>query len=174
MKIIDILSRYKRNIAGEWLRQTMGAYPAEGLKILQKNEDQFANPLFYLISEGIEKLFEELLKGAETKEVTSILEQVVKIKAVQDFDPSQSLEFIFFLKDIIRERLKKDLPNEDFSGELYIIERRIDKIALIAFDIYMKSRERLFEIQAQEVKNQTYMLIRQANEVSKQKRRGKK
>lgn len=176
MEILNFLSHHKKDIAGEWLRRTMEAYPAESLKVLQRNKDRFTNPLLHLISESIEKLFVELIQGLDRQKISSALEQIVKLKAVQDFTPSESLEFIFILKDIIRRYVKKHLEeqNKNISQELYFVEQQIDKLALIAFDMYVKDREKLFEIQVQEVKNQTYMLIRQANEMSKQEKRGKK
>jgi hypothetical protein len=170
MEIVDWLVKKKQGIVRTWLRVTMEAYPAEALSILERNKDQFANPLSHIISKNIELLFDELLAGVDPKRTTPILAEIVRIKAVQDFSPSQALKFIFDLKTILFE-----LRNEKIEGEampydqIRKIEQEIDKLANLGFDIYVGCREKLNEIRINEIKNQTHMLVRRVNEMDKQK-----
>jgi hypothetical protein len=148
----------------------MEAYPTEALGVLNRNKDQFANPLSHTISKNIELLFDELLKGIDSERTSPILAEIVRIKAVQDFTPSEGLQFIFDLKSILF-----DLKNEKIEGEtmpydqIRMMEQDIDKLALMGFNIYVECREKLSEIRVNEIKNQTHMLIRRVNEMDKQK-----
>ena len=46
------------------------------------------------------------------------------------------------------------------------MESRIDDLALLAFDIYMKCREKLYDIRANEAKNQVSRLLQRAGMLS--------
>lgn len=169
MELAKRLSEKKQEITRLWIDKLMESYPAESVKILMRNKNQFANPLPHTISESLRLLFDEILKGVESERVRPILDEVVRIRAVQDFEPSSALSFVFKLKDILRDLLKEDLQDEKISSELRIIEGDIDQVALLSFDIYISCRQRLFEIKANEIRNQTHMLIRRVNEMDKQK-----
>jgi len=152
----------------EWIRKTMEAYPAESLAVLNRNKDRFANPLSYTISTNIDLLFQEFLKGIDPETTTPILDKIVRVRAVQDMAPSQGLSFIFDLKGVLRKMFEKETVGTDLEREFLIIEKSIDQLALFAFDIYVSCKEKLYQIRANENKNQTHMLIRRVNEMDKQ------
>ncbi len=163
-----MLADKKQEIVREWIRKTMEAYPAESLAVLNRNKNRFANPLSHTISENIDLLFQELLRGLDPEKIAPILDNIIRIRAVQDFAPSQGICFIFDLKGVIRDVLKKEVEESGIARELFKIEKQIDQLALFAFDIYVSCREKLYQIQANENKNQTHMLIRRVNEMDKQ------
>jgi len=164
MKLETLLSDKRSKIVKHWLNLVLETYPSDTQRFLKSRSDQFANPVGSTIAESIENLFDELLKGGEINEerVTSILENIVQIRATQDFTPSQAVGFIFFLKQSIREHLKKEMNEEHILKGLLRFEVKVDKLALTAFDIHMKYRERLYEIAASHAKNQVSGLLRQA------------
>jgi len=171
MELADWLTKKKQDITREWIRVTMQVYPSEALGILNRNKDQFANPLPHIISKNVELLFDELLTGIDVKRTSPILAEIVRIRAIQDFTPSRALQFVFDLKKILH-----DLKEEKVEGEampydqIQTMELEIDKLANLAFDIYVSCREKLFEIRVNEIKNQTHMLVRRVNEMDKQKK----
>jgi len=169
MELVKRLSDVKQDMVREWIRKTMEAYPTEALSVFNRNKDKHANPLPHIISKNIELLFDELLIGISSEKTAPILAEIVRLKAVQDFTPSEALKFVFELKPIIREYFKKESGEKDIINGLWVIEQEIDKLAGMAFDLYVNSREKLFEIRANEIKNQTHMLIRRVNEMDKQK-----
>ena len=72
------------------------------------------------------------------------------------------------LKGVIRDALKDEIQEKKSFRELLTVEKRIDQMALLSFDIYVSCREKIYQIQANESKNQTHMLIRRVNEMDKQ------
>ena len=47
--------------------------------------------------------------------------------------------------------------------ELLRFEAGIDKLVQSSFDVYMKCREQVYELKANEVKNMTFRLLQRAN-----------
>jgi hypothetical protein len=112
------------------------------------------------ISQGIKGLYDALLVEMDTDRVLAFLDEIIKIRALQNFSPSQALAFIFLLKNVIREELAKELRAEDLSGEILELESRIDGLALLGFDVYTKRREKLCEVRVNEIKNRVSGLLR--------------
>lgn len=54
------------------------------------------------------------------------------------------------------------MKDPDLLGELLKLESRIDSLALTSFDIYMKCREKLFEMRAMEIRNRTSRILERA------------
>ena len=46
------------------------------------------------------------------------------------------------------------------SGGSSAVQRRIDELALLAFDLFMKCREEIYEIKAREAQRKVYVLER--------------
>ncbi|MEW6327147.1 MAG: RsbRD N-terminal domain-containing protein [Thermodesulfobacteriota bacterium] len=159
----SLLSQKKSDIVRKWFDVILETYPAETAKFLKAQKNRFANPVGSMISEGIEGLFEELLNGVDPEKVSPFLDRVIRIRAVQDFTPAQAVSFVFVLKGLIREELASDTQDQQFSDELLFLESRIDDLALLAFDVYMKCREQVYELRATEWKNRLFRLLQKAN-----------
>lgn len=159
----SLLLQKKSAIVRKWIDAILETYPADTAKFLKAQKNQFANPVGSMISEGIEGLFEELLNGANPEKVAPFLDKVIRIRAVQDLTPTQAIAFVFVLKRLIREELEPDIQKHQLSDELLLIESRIDDLALLSFDIYMKCREQVYEIRTTEWKNRLFRLLQKAN-----------
>lgn len=163
MKIEQVLLQKKKVVLKEWFRLILETYPDETAQFLKKEKDPFANPVGSKIWDGIDGLFEELLKEINPLKVSSFLDDIIRVRAVQDFTPSQAVTFIFLFKKVIREELRNELGDKGFLDELFRLESRIDELALIAFDVYSKCREMIFEVRTNEVKNRYFRLLQRAN-----------
>jgi hypothetical protein len=160
MKLTDLLIQKKSRIVDGWLRVIFESYAAEAAIFLKKEKDRFDNPMGVSISQGVQGLYDALLVEMDTDRVLAFLDEIIRIRAIQDFSPSQALAFIFLLKNVIREKLAKELRAEDLSGELLELESRIDGLALLGFDVYTKRREKLHEVRVNEIKNRVSGLLR--------------
>lgn len=160
MKLADHLSQKKSSIVDSWLNLLFESYPPETAGFLKREKDRFNNPVGYQLSQGIKGLYDALLMGMETAQVLSSLDDILRIKAVQDASPSQALAFIFLLKKVIREQLANELREEQLAQEMLELESRIDGLGLLGFEVYLKHREKLFEIRINEVKNRVSGLLR--------------
>lgn len=148
----NLLVEKKSAIVDKWVRRFLGYYPSESLKFLTSQKDRFANPVGYTISSSAGAIFDELVGDGDLQVTEVLLKDVVRIRAVQDFSPSQAIRFVFDLKEVIRGEMEKETREIACRDELMELESRIDNLALIAFDSYVESREKLFRIRLDEVK----------------------
>lgn len=159
MKLEKLLSEKGPAILDKWLKLILESYPADTQRFLKKQKDPFANPIRHTISKEIENIYKELLKGVERERVSPFLDRIIRIRAVQDFSPSQAIAFVFLLKRVIREALDKEIREHQLSDDVLVLESKIDDLGLIAFDVYMGCREKLYSLSAKEARNQVYRLL---------------
>jgi hypothetical protein len=156
------LSEKRAPIIKRWLDLTLETYPEDSRRFLKKRKDRFANPVGATLSDEIEKLYDAFIQGADAEKLAPILEGIIKIRAVQDFTPSQAVAFVFLLKGIVLAELNQK-TQEGFSSQQWSdFESGIDELALLAFDVYSKCREDLFHIRINEVRNQYARLLQRA------------
>jgi len=162
MPLITLLTQKKSTILGRWLTMIYESYPPETAIFLRKEKDRFDNPMGYRISQGLEGLYNALLQESDREQVLTFLDEIIRIRALQNFSPSQALAFIFLLKDVVRQELADEIRKENLAEELLDLESRIDGLALLGFDVYTKRREKLLEIRIDEVKRRVSGLMRKA------------
>jgi len=162
VRLDNLLTHKRSTILKKWFNVVIETYPPETAVFLKKQKDRFANPVGSSILQGIEGIFEDILRGIDHEKVPTFLDNIIRIRAVQDFSPSQAIVFVFLLKKVIREELRKEIRENGLSEELLTLESRIDELALLAFDIFMQCREKIYDIKAMELNNQTYSLLKRA------------
>jgi hypothetical protein len=162
MQIATLLLQKKAAILGRWLTMIYESYPPETAIFLRKEKNRFDNPAGYRISEGLKGLYGALLEEMERDQVLTCLDEIIRIRALQNFTPSQALAFIFLLKIVIREELAGEILKENLAVELLDLESRIDGLALLGFDVYTKRREKIYEIKADEAKRRISAFMRKS------------
>jgi hypothetical protein len=162
MTLRDLLHSRRAAIQKRWLEKTLETYAPDASAFFQRQKDQFANPVGQALRAGTQTMVDCLLDEMDAEKVCSALEEIVKIRSIQDFTPAQALSFVFSLKQVIREELKGELDAARLA-ELVQFEAQIDQLALFAFDVYVKCRERLYEIRVSEVKRSVSGLMRRLN-----------
>lgn len=148
----ELLVRKRSAIVDRWVKNVFDSYPSSSVDFLKSQKDQFANPVGHTISRTAEKVFDELVGSCDAERIRSALSDLVKMRAVQEFSPSQAIGFVFDLKTVIRGEVRKEGEEKMNYEGLAELDSKIDAIALIAFDLYMESREKLFRIRLEELK----------------------
>ena len=143
MKINDFLSKNREAIINRWLDLIFASYPKGSANILKEGEDRFANPMGWIIRNGVSDIFDGIVEKNNLDKFYSILNNIIRLRAVQELTPSAAISFIFHLKQAIRENL--NMEDVDFK-ELLLLESKIDDMAGISFDIYMRCREKIAEL----------------------------
>ena len=156
----ELLLGKKTQILRKWLDLILNTYPLDAHRLLKHQKDQFLNPVGSTISKEIGVLFDELIQGINAERTSRALDEIIGIRAIQDFSPSKAISFIFLLKRILREEILKEMREAGFAEQLLVLESRLDETALLAFDLYMRRREKMYEIRANEAKNQVSALLR--------------
>lgn len=163
MNLKNLLLEKKQGILEKWFDLILETYPPDTANHLRNQRNQFTNPVGHSILHGIEGLFEEIVNSLNFERITPYLDNIIRIRAIQDFTPSQALGFLFLLKKVIREELKQEIAEHQLFEELLSLESRIDEIIKVSFDVYMKCREKIYELSADETKRWTFRLLKGAN-----------
>ncbi len=163
--LIDVLSQQRDTICKKWVERIFAAYPPETSKFLRDKKDQFSNPVGHTIRIETRVLFDALLDGVEPEALKTSLDNIVKIRTVQDFTAAQAGSFIFLLKNVLREELADQLSDRETVDCLLAFESKIDGLALMAFDHYVHNKVSIYEIRAREAKRKSEMLIKQVNRI---------
>ena len=157
--INELLNKKKQAIVNNWVETILNSYPAEAGNFLKLKKNQFSNPIGYTITTNAEKIFDELINSRDFEIIKSLLDEIIKIRAVQSFSPSQAVGFVLDLKKAIRDELKVELVEKAISDELLNFELLIDQVMLLGFDLYMEAREKVFKIRVNEIKSRSYKAI---------------
>jgi hypothetical protein len=163
MNLKILLQKKKEHILKRWFSLILEAYPPDVSNFLKLEKDRFANPVGYAISTGTETLLDEVIHGADSDRIISALDSIIRIRAVQDFTPSQALAFVFLLKKAVREELKikgsgfTTLDSSELYEEFLQFETRIDGLASLAFDVYVKCRDDINRIKVGEANAERVM-----------------
>lgn len=158
----DLLNQKKIAILTNWRDLVFATYHPESAKFLNK-DDQFRNPVGYTIARELENLYDGLVAKVNRDRFSPSLDNIVKIRAVQDFTPSQAIGFVFLLKQAIREELKEGIHDPGIFDELSAFESEIDRLALYTFDVYVECREKIHEIRVAEIKKKSSLWEREKN-----------
>jgi hypothetical protein len=165
MSLQKLLEENKSAILRRWFDSIVETYPSDTKDFLRRKKNRFDNPVAHRITSGIEGIFSQILGEAKENDVSPFLDTVIRVRAVQDFTPSQAVAFVFDLKRLIREELGEKIRADQLSEELWKFEEAIDKMGLLALDIYMKCREEIYEVRVREVKRSVSRLIDRANKI---------
>ena len=146
MGIDKIIAKKKDAIVADWFEKVAKTYPPDAAQFIIKDKDPFSNPIGGNLSKGLAGIFDQLAAKPDRETVAKHLDPIIRIRAIQNFSPSQAVAFIPALKSIVHKYLKKELKNNITLQELLDFESKIDAISLLAFDLYMECREKLYEL----------------------------
>ena len=160
MILTQLLLQKKDAILEHWRHLILDTYPADSSRLFKQEKDRFANPIGSIISAGIEALYDELVGEMNPDRLTPCLDSIIRVRAVQDFSPSDAIAFILLLKRVVREELDGEIKERRLFEEILKFESRIDDMMLLTLDIYMKCREQIHEIRIKELKKERDGVLR--------------
>jgi hypothetical protein len=157
MELSEALAARREAVLDRWFQAVLATYPEETARFLAGGADPFANPVGHTVRESLGRLYGRFATDAPASELTSAIDGIVRIRAVQEFTPSAAVGFVYSLRGILREELADAAL--DPAG-LTALESGIDRLALVAFDVYMQCREKIFEIRVREIKESQLLAAR--------------
>lgn len=161
-KIKSFLENKRGTVIRRWLDAVLATYSQQAVGFMRNQKDQFANPVGSTFKAGLERLYDEFTAGLDPERAMPHLDAIVRIRAVQEFLPSDALAFVVQLKEILRREAGRDLDADHWAE----LDNRVDRMALQAFDLYNACRERIHQIRVQEIERNNYMLLRRSGMVA--------
>lgn len=148
----ELLRKRRGEVARAWLHDTLSAYSDRAAAAWSRERDPFANPVGHSLRVGTGAFLDWLLDGDDAEAMRRGLDDILRIRAVQELAPGDALGFVFRLKAVIRSELGEALGDEQVRRELVDLEARIDDAGLVAFELFLAHRERLHELRIAELK----------------------
>jgi len=161
----DLTQQRRAAIHRRWLDQLVDSYPDETARFLRRQDDPFANPVGAAFTEGTLQVLDGVLDGGDDPDVASALDRIIRIRAVQDMAPADALSFVFDLKRAARDEL-----GDEASPQWLEFDRRVDRVALLAFNVFVGCREQVFAIRVDAIRNQSLKMMERLNEWRSQRR----
>lgn len=163
MRLEKRIAKQKKQILAKWFEVWAGTYPSETARFLKANPDTFTNPVAGTARRSMDALLDAVMTDASPEAYTAILDPLIRIRAVQTmFTPSQATAFILDLKPIIRSSLSTKIDDPQDRRERQALENRIDRLLLIAFDIFISCREKIYHLKATEEQSKIYRAFARA------------
>ena len=161
MDIRQTLKKNKGLFLKEWFKATINTYPKDSARILGKDSNRFDNPVGAVTRESLGDVLDLLADKYTEETLEKALDPVIRIRAVQAFDASDAVSFIFALKKI-GENLLEDSHLRQF-------DHMVDHIALAGFNKFMKCKEEIFLLKATESKRRIHRAFERAGLVAELK-----
>ena len=153
----EALVSKREAVLERWFRAVLATYPEETARFLAGGADRFANPVGQTVRDGLARLYDRFVADVPVSELSAAIDGIVRIRAVQEFAPSAAVGFVYTLRGILREELSDAALGSD---EQTVLENGIDRLALVAFDVYMQCREKIFDIRVREIKESQLLAAR--------------
>jgi hypothetical protein len=153
MDLFKQVTRNKKTIIKKWFDQLMDTYPADTAQFLRSQKDAFANPVGQNSLKSLNELLDLIVKNFDPKTAQPIIDPIIRIRAIQNFTPAEAVRFVFNLKDIVRQTIPSDAADDKNWRTL---DKRIDDLGLLAFDVYMQCREKIYDLKANETQKRVF------------------
>ena len=164
--LVKLIEQKKAAIVKKWFDLTAQTYAPDTAEFLKSKTDPFANPVGGSMHSSLNGLLDQLIHDMDPQIIKKYLDPIVRIRAVQDFTPAQATVFILYLKKALRASLANQLRDFRSTEELFEFESKIDQLSLMAFDIYMQCREKIYQLSANETRNRTFRAFERAGLIS--------
>ncbi|RJX33765.1 MAG: hypothetical protein C4531_04680 [Desulfurivibrio sp.] len=154
----QLLQEKKVEILEKWEDSILGSFAPDAFHIFKKQKNQFANPVGHKIRTGLAELYDVLCDPSDEEILTPDLEQLIKMRAVQQVSAADAVSFVFKLKELVRkELLKKGMA--DSYNEWLAFDARIDAAALVIFDMFMASKEQIYQVRINEFQHGRHLIV---------------
>jgi hypothetical protein len=145
------LQEKRQAIKQRWLDLVLADYSPDTSKFLKNKKDQFANPVGHTLTQGLDVLADAIIDERDAAEVDDTLDDVIRIRAVQELPPSVGVGFLQALKRAVELEAGTTLDPKDLRD----FDQRVDAMSLRAFDVYMACRAKIFELRINDLRRNT-------------------
>jgi len=128
-------------------------------KFLSVNKNQFGNPIGFTLQQDLPIIFDELSGNMDNEVLEASIENIIKIRAVQEFSPAEATGFINLIKNIVISEAQVMMTEKSFIDSYFTFEKNIDTANGIAFEKYLEMKLKLSEIKINEIRNRNQRMV---------------
>ncbi|OGR01620.1 MAG: hypothetical protein A2284_04085 [Deltaproteobacteria bacterium RIFOXYA12_FULL_61_11] len=162
MTLIEFLEQHRSTLLERWFEALLATYPAEAVAQFAKNREVFTNPVGSTARRCLEATVEEFLGEADGPRLEQALEELVRVRAVQEFKPSEALDFAFSLRKVIEDLVHRS--GGTLRANLSELEPKYERLLRAALDRYVASRDLLHDIRGRELRDRHFKMLERVEE----------
>lgn len=184
MRMTELCNSQREKLLPKWVEGFFASYPLDSAGFLRTGFDPFTNPVGRITRTSLAVLYDAAAgNDVEPSSVRHALARLMEVRAIQNMPPSRAVGALYLLKSLWREYVLPLYPVQGASDadggkaaeqelpaamrEYLEAESRVDSLAMLAFDLYSRNREKVFTARVEEVKRSQSQVLRWA-----QKRQG--
>ncbi len=158
-----LLLPLREELTKGWIDVVHGTYPFETIGFLRTRKDRFVNPVGHRTEEVARAVLDAVFADAPDEDSLSrALDEIIRVRAIQDFPPETAVGIFFALKDLIRAKVFAAENVARMLPALPALETRIDAVVLMAFGAYARCREQIFHLKVEETSRRYSQILRLA------------
>ena len=143
----------REDIAELWLWRVLRSYPCQSAEFLATERDPFRNPVGNTFRRALGILLDELLLAAWTGAALP-RRSIPSCRSGPSRTSRPAGRWSFCSNSRISCAIRLPEPDRE------LLDGRIDELALLAFDLYVKYRERTYQAKANEARRRVFVLER--------------
>ncbi len=155
---LNLSQNERTEMVARWFDRIVDGYPAETSRFLREQSDPFANPVGAALREELAPILDSILDDGNPVEIESSLDRVIRVRALQDMSAAAAVSFVLLLKDIFNEVVEK--PTDEARR---IFDSRVDGMLLVAFNVFSRCREQVYDIRVKEIRNRSLKVMERLN-----------
>ncbi len=158
MALQDLLHQCRDEIIREWMARIAAADPDPSSRLLANPQDRFLNPIRHAYEQALPAIYDELVGTMDRARMREALEEVMRVRALQDLSATDATSFMLLLKDVLRDALhhESDIPTA-WDTWRATVGQRVDDAMMVAFDVYVSCRDKIQELRAAEARRAAQM-----------------
>ena len=149
-RLAETINKHESDILKEWL----DTQKAEGTlsKSLEADVQQQSREFLASLKNSLRQGRADIM-AAEWTELRDLLTNLSRNRTQQGFTPSQTATFVFSLKQLLFECLRKEIGQdaESLAHEIWTATVLLDKLGLWTIEAYQKTREAVISRQQQDM-----------------------
>ena len=166
MTLQTLLAEHREAVINDWIDAVHGTYAIDTVGFLRSKKNQFTNPVGHKTREAIPVLVDFLLgKDCSADSLTQALDEIVRVRAVQNFPADKGMAVLFLVKNIVRKHLGKHAAEQQLADELFALDAQVDALVLKGFAIYTECCLKVERMRVDEFKRKHHQLIRRAERI---------
>jgi hypothetical protein len=164
MRLGALLAEHHAEVLARWRALVVERSPSAARLGGAGPTDPFHDPVGMSLWRTTAALCDVLCADAAIAPATICLDELIRIRSVQEVSASEAVRFVFLLRAAVQDVLGAELAAAA-PAERAALDDRVDALALLAFDAYVRSREKLAELRAREVVARSFALVERARQL---------
>lgn len=171
MLLTERAKENKEILLQKWVDKYYAAYPLGSTGFIRTSTDRFKNPIGIITQTSLNVLYDAVIgEDIDLAQVHQALEELVKLRAVQEMPASRAVGPMVQLKTLFKTEVFDELVKENKDSKVlaelfedfFTVEARIDGLLLLSLDLYAADREKVFNLRVEEIHRSQSQVVRWA------------